>query len=379
MKTTSPKTLLLGKRQPQDLSSKSALSTGSTLLNLACSDLPDAGFLKGGYYYLVGDSTSGKTWLSLTCFAEAVVNKNFKDYEFIFDDVEGGALMDVEHYFGKEVAERMQPPSRTAKGRPIHSTTVESFYYHLSDLIKKGKPFIYVLDSQDALSSVSSEKKFDSQQKASQKEEESKGSFGDGKAKYHSEHLRQALAGIKKLKSILIIIGQTRDNLGMSFDPKTRSGGKALRFYANIEIWSSVVGKLKKVVRGRERTVGTKCLAEVKKNRVTGKVGKDRSVTIPIYYGLGIDDVGSCVDYLILEQHWKEFKKPKEADEEETGEKKDKKKQYDAHDLLFQGSREKLIRYIEEEDLEEKVKAITASVWKQVEEECAPNRKKRYV
>jgi hypothetical protein len=54
-----------------------ALSTGSTLLNLACSDRPDAGYFKGAYYYLVGDSQAGKTWLLLSCFAEACRNPQF--------------------------------------------------------------------------------------------------------------------------------------------------------------------------------------------------------------------------------------------------------------------------------------------------------------
>jgi len=349
-------------RQRLDISSKSALSTGSTLLNLACSDLPDVGFLKGGYYYLVGDSTSGKTWLSLTCFAEAAAHEAFKGYRFIFDDVENGALMDLEHYFGKAAAARIEPPSWKGS-TPVFSSTVESLYFHLSDLIEAGRPFIYVLDSQDSLTSVSSSKKFKEQQKATEEGEKSAGSFGDGKAKYHSEHLRHVLAGLRKMGSILIIIGQTRDNLGFGFEKKTRSGGKALRFYAHLEIWTSVFKKITKLVRGKPRTVGVRCLAEVKKNRVTGKIGKDRSVEIPIYYGLGIDDVGSCVDYLVAEGHWE----------------KKEKTTIIAKEILFEGSRRELIRYIEEEELEGKVRKITGVVWKAVEAECSPNRKMRYI
>lgn len=338
-----------------------ALSTGSTLLNLACSDQPERGFFKGGYFYLVGDSVSGKTWLSLTCFAEATLNKEFKDYRLIFDDVEGGALMDVEYYFGKAVADRMEAPSYKGK-TPVFSTTVESFYYHLDDLIKAGKPFIYVLDSQDSLVSQASSKKFSERKKASEEGEEAAGSYGDGKAKFHSENLRQVLAGLRKTKSILIIIGQTRDNLGFGFEQKTRSGGRALRFYANLEIWTSVAGKIKKLVRGKERTIGVRCLAEVKKNRVTGKVGKDRSVEIPIYYNLGIDDVGSCVDYLVSEKHWKKLDK----------------KTIDAPDILIEGSRTAIIKHIEEEGLEDKVRELTAQVWQAVEKESLPQRKRRY-
>lgn len=346
---------LLTKREKVVLSSGSAVSSGSTLLNLACTDTPDCCFSKGGYYYLVGDSTSGKTWTSLTCFAEACQNPAFKGYRLILDDVEGGAQMDIEHYFGKEVDKRMER---------VCSRTIQKFYYHMQDAIEQGDPFIYVLDSQDALDSASSKKKFKEQRQASEKGEKETGSFGDGKAKYHSENIRWVLSGLRKTKSILIIIGQTRDNLGMGFEKKTRSGGKALRFYANLEIWTSVKGKIKKFVRDKDRTIGAQCLAEVKKNRVTGKIGKDRSVLVPIYYDLGIDDVGSCVDFLIAEKHW--------------GKAKESKSVYDATDIWFEGKRDEIIAYIEEEDLEQKVKQITAQVWKEIENECLSNRKKRY-
>jgi RecA/RadA recombinase len=364
--TESIKSNLLRKREKPVLSEEGALSTGSTLLNLACSDNPNFGFVKGRYYYLVGDSASGKTWTSLTCFAEACKSKGFQDYRLIFDDVEGGAMMDIEHYFGKDVAKRIEPPA-IRNGKPIYSTTVESFYYHISDILKEGDPFIYVLDSQDSLTSDASAKKFTEQQKAEEKKDDKVGSYGDAKAKYHSEHIRLILAELRHTGSILIIIGQTRDNLGFGFETKTRSGGRALRFYATLEIWTSVAGKVERMVRGKERTVGVNCLAEVKKNRVDGKVGKDRAAKIPILYDVGIDDVGSCVDYLITEQHWAKIK--------EEG---SNRKIYDAHDIFFKGSREKIVQFIENEDLEEKVRGIVAKVWAEVEEESRPVRKRRY-
>jgi RecA/RadA recombinase len=361
------KKALLAKREKLVLSRRSALSTGSTLLNLACSDRPDCGFIKGAYYFLVGDSASGKTWLSLSCFAESILNEHFRDYRLIFDDVEGGALMDIEHYFGKKVARKMEPPARKPNGTPVYSDTVESFYYNLEDAIKRGDPFIYVLDSQDALDSAYQAKKFSAQKKASENGKEEKGSYGDGKAKYHSEHIRHALSGIRKTKSILIIIGQTRDNLGFGFEPKSRSGGKALRFYANLEIWTSVGKKIKKTVRSIPRTVGVYCLAEVRKNRITGKVGKDRSVTIPIHYDFGIDDVGSCVDFLILNGHWPRVGKSAKG-----------KRVYKVNER-FEGTRSEIIYYIEQAGLEEKLRGAVATLWRTIEQECQlVDRKRRY-
>lgn len=340
-----------------------ALSTGSTLLNLACTDHPDKGFIKGGYYYLVGDSISGKTWLSLTCFAEACRNPALDGYRLIFDDVEGGALMDIRRYFGKAVAERMEPP-RVKEGEPVFSSTVESFYLHITRALESGRPFIYVLDSQDALTSTASVELFEKQRAALEKgTDDLAKSYGDGKAKYHSEHLRRVLAGIRDTGSILIIIGQTRENLGFGFETKTRAGGRALRFYANLEIWTSVAGKVTKVVRGKERTLGVRTLVEIKKNRITGKIGKDRSVIIPIHYDLGIDDVGSCVDYLLSEKHWQGT---------------EGKRAFQAPEFHFEGTRENLIRHIEENNLEEKLRRTVASVWSKVEEETRVERKRRY-
>lgn len=325
------------------------------------------GFTAGGYIYLVGDSASGKTWTSLTCFAEAMRNPEFKDYRLIYDDVEGGALMDFAYYFGEKVAKRMEAPAYKKK-QPVFSQTVESFYYNLQSAIDAGRPFIYVLDSQDALTSEASTKKFKSQREASETGDAVKGSYGDGKAKYHSEHIREALQGIRRTKSILIVIGQTRDNLGFGFEKKTRSGGKALIFYANLIVWTAIAYKLKKAVRGKDRTVGIVCSAEVRKNRITGKIGKDRSVEIPIYYGLGMDDIGSCVDYLITEKHWKKVKVEGEGN----------KKLIKAPEFLFEGSRGKLIQYIEEEGLEAKLRKIVAQVWNEIEQETQPDRKRRY-
>lgn len=296
----------------------------------------------------------------MTCFAEACLNDAFKDYRLIYDDVEGGALMDIANCFGKEVANKLEAPSYNGDV-PIMSDTVESFYYHISDLVDEGRPFIYVLDSQDSLTSTASEEKFHKQKAAREEGKDAKGSYGDGKAKYHSEHLRLVLSKLRRMGSILIVIGQTRDNLGFGFAEKTRSGGKALRFYANLEIWSSVVGKITRKVRGRDRVVGSKIQLEIKKNRLTGKIGKDRSVVVPILYGLGFDDIASCVSFLIQEKHWKKSGSGFEAPE-----------------ISCSGSKAQIIAHIEENNLEHTVRKLTGKVWRQVEAECIVPRKKRY-
>ena len=53
------------------------LKTGSTVLDLAISGRRAGGIPKGKYVWMVGDSSSGKTFLMLTCLAEASINKGF--------------------------------------------------------------------------------------------------------------------------------------------------------------------------------------------------------------------------------------------------------------------------------------------------------------
>ncbi len=366
MKTEDVKQTLRKKHKREKLTNSSFLSTGSTLLNLALTSKPNCGFVKGKYHFIVGDSTSGKTFLSLTCLAEAANNPQFKKYRFIYDNAEGGALMDIEKFFGSKVAARMQPPERAfAQSGPeaaIYSTTIEEFYYHIDDAIKKEKPFIYILDSMDSLSSKDEESKFKQQKDASRKGKIVAGSYGDGKAKKNSAGIRQLLGPLNKSGSILIIINQTRDNIGFGFEKKTRSGGHALRFYATWEIWSSVVGKITKTVQEKKRQLGVTCRIKIKKNRITGR---ERSVDIPIYHSFGIDDIGSCIDFLIDEKHWKK-KKTKKA------------KGYYAKEFSFIGSKESLVKYIEEKEMEVDLRDLVGEVWNNIEKACTVKRKKRY-
>lgn len=348
------------------LQRRDLLSTGSTLLNLACSGNPMGGFLKGKFYYVVGDSASGKTLLSMTCFAEAAHNGCFDDYRLIFDNAEGGMEMDLDNLFSERVADRIEPPAKNGD-EPIYSDTIETFYFHLEDALNAKQPCIYILDSMDALFSKAAEEKFKQQKRAYQKsqgkdegEEEEKvaGSYGDGKAKKNSEFLRRAVSKLRKTGSILIILSQTRDNIGSMYGGKTHAGGRALRFYCTTEIWTSIVKVLKRNVRGKDREIGVKAKAEVKKNRITGRLAR---VVVDIYPEIGIDDIGSCIDYLVEEGFWITNKNTIAA----TG-------------LGLQGTREKIIRQIEKQGLERPLRKLCGDCWKQVQEACSLNRKRRY-
>lgn len=356
MKNEDYKKILLHKHKERKLTGEDFLSTGSTVLNCACTDNPNRGFIKGHYYHIVGDSISGKTWLSLTCLAEAALNPNFDNHRFIYDNGEGGALMNIEKYFGKAVAERIEPPAGT-RSKPKYARLLEEFYYYLADAFETGKPFIYIKDSLDVSTSLADQELFKENKKLFEKGRETKNTYGMSKAKINSEYMKNVVSELgHEGQSIVIGISQSRDNIG-GFE-KTNAGGHALKFYATLQLWSSVKEKLKKTVLGKPRQTGILCQIKVKKNRVTGK---ERVVTIPIYHSFGIDDIGSCVSYLIDEGHWPE-----------------KSGIITASEMNFEGKFEKFVRHIEREELEKDLRNIVGDVWNEIEEASVMNRKKRY-
>lgn len=355
--------LLRDKRKgPEVLDPDDLLSTGSTLVNLALSGKARGGLYAGKYYHLVGDSDSGKTFLSLTCFAEAAMNPRFKDYELIHDNAEDGSLMDLTEFFGRRTAERIRPP-RGTKSSPKFSDSVEEFYYNLDDALAGDRPCIYVLDSMDAVTATADSKKFGEQKKAARRKAEGesveeKGSYGMAKAKLNSSQIREVFNRLKKTKSILIIISHAKQNVGFGFEEKTYSGGTALKYYAHAQIWTSPAGQIKKKVKNKDRNLGTLVQVRIKKNRQTGR---KVPVKVPIYWAFGIDDLGSCIDYLLEEGHWKKRGGVIEATEFEVSLKKDE-----------------LIAHVEASGLEEDLRMAVGDVWDEIRKACVPERKKRY-
>jgi len=360
--------LKAARREPDNVPSPAdMLSTGSAMLNLACSGRVSGGWPKGYYIYFIGDSDSGKTFFTMTGFAEAAINPRFNNYRLIYDPGEYGAQMDLKKYFGEAAAKRIEPPAKTKEGADRPSESVEEFYYNLDDALTAaakpgGRPFIYVLDSMDALSSKAEAKKFAEKKKAHQSDKKTPGDYGDGKAKVNSAGLRRVLTPLQETGSILVIINQTRDNpaAGQFESSKTHSGGHALTFYSSITLWSSPGKVLKKKVRGKDRQIGRQVRIDVKRSRLTGK---QRSVTVPIYYSYGIDDIGSCVSYLADEGHW-----PRNKDGVINAE----------ADFGIKGFVSVVVKKIEDDGKERELRRLVQKVWNEVEAALVLDRKKRY-
>jgi len=344
------------------LSERNLLSTGCTLLNLNMTGRPDGGWVTGHYFLFVGDSDSGKSWFMHTALAEASINPTFDDHRLIYDNTEVKSLMDIGRFFGQRCADRIEPP-RLIDGDPTFSQTTEEFYYHLDDAVEEKRPFIYILDSQDSLSSERESTKFDkkkSKARGKKNTQVSDGDYSDGKAKSHSSNLRQFMGPLADMNSLLIVVNQARDSFSM-YERDSYSGGRALKYYSVAQLWSYNAGMIHRDFRGIKRQLGIRARIKVKKNHITGKMG---DVEVPIYHSHGIDDVGCNVDYLLTESVWK----------------KNSKGIITATGLgpTMELQREKLIRQIEEKDLEEDLAELVGDTWEGVQKATAVKRKPRY-
>lgn len=343
-----------------ELKKENFLSSGSVLINLSLTGRTYGAYVKGKYFLIAGDSTAGKTWLGLSALAEAARNRHFDDYDLIYDPAEDGNLIDIDTHFGEKTADRITTPTLDENGEPQASYFIEDFYFSLFARLKNPKPFVWVLDSMDGLTTKEEVKKVAKDMAKHAKGKDLGGSYGDGKAKINSQNLRRAVALIKAHGSILIIIAQLKDNMDpMGFEPKSRSGGKALRYYATAEFWLSLAGAFKKNVRGKNRHTGNRVLCRVKKNRITGQTHQVKTAIYPSY---GLDDIGSSIDYLLEEKWWTK-----------------KKGVLNTRGVFGKLSKDKIIRAVESDEKGmKKLRMEVLACWKSIEGALKLRRKPRY-
>jgi hypothetical protein len=119
-----------------------------------------------------------------------------------------------------------------------------------------------------------------------------KGSYQMDSAKFLSQEFFKNITDLTEQNHVLlIIISQVRDKIGAMFPTQTRSGGRALDFYAHTALWLATVSKIKR----RERDVGVVVLAKTKKSKTPRPF---RECLFTLLFDYGLDDVGSNIDYL---------------------------------------------------------------------------------
>jgi len=352
---------------PKTITPDRLIPSGATLLNCACSDNPFGAFAKGSINTIPGKSASGKTALMLTMLAACASMPEFDDYELILDDGEAAQSFDLEYLFPVLVG-RLKAPRYDGE-IPIHSNTIEDFEGNILLRCKAGKPFIHVLDSLDALSSTAEidreYKNAVKNAKTTEEKEKAKQSYGTEKARIISQTLRMVNGKIKNSDSALFIVQQTKQNLNKIFKSQPNwvtSGGEAPFFYSFHRIYTNSIKNHTDESRNIKHKIGGRTQVQVIKNKLNGK---KRTIEFDIYEDLGIDDVASNVDFL-----------------KKTNEIKMKGAYMKFPQILGdeQMYRANLIKFIEKENLEEKVQKIVGEVWNQIEKDIRlSDRKRRFV
>jgi len=284
------------------------LPSGSSMLNLALADNVYGGIKPGTIINIAGEFGVGKTMIAETIAAEIAHNPAFDGLDIIYDEPERAMAMDIGRLFGQKTLERLQAPRVDEEGQPVYSETVEQFFANVLARIDAKKPFVYLLDSLDALPDQSEVELGADLRKDAEKAGADltnlnmKGNYGGvPKAKLMSQILRIIVSGLHKTKSTLFIISQIRENISRGYgqSSKVKSGGKALDFYSSVIVFLDHKQKIEKTLKsGAKFTIGALVVANVTKNKLTGK---KRKVEFSIFYDYGIDDLTSCIDFLVAE------------------------------------------------------------------------------
>lgn len=248
----------LGRLTPEELK---IVSTGSLQLNQA---MGIGGTAVGKFIELFGAESCGKSTITLHQITE---------YQKAFPE-KRVALFDYEHSFDKNYALAL-------------GVNVDNLLIYQPETQEEGYDMIIALIEKDIVSCVV----IDSQTAAMPKAI-LQGEMGDSTIGLQARNNSKFCMKIKGLLDIhnctLFVVSQLRDAIGSMGEPTTTTGGKAIKFYADVrwKIW-----KMNDKVNELNKTT-----VDVVKNKLASPFGQAK---FAIDWGHGIDKLGEIIDFAI--------------------------------------------------------------------------------
>lgn len=250
------------------------VTSGSYMLDLALG----GGWGTGRVVNVVGDRSSGKTLLAI----EAGIN--FAQYS----KASNVRYLEAEHAFDLAYARHLGMPKGVRFDSDNKLVTIQAFEQDFKLFLTdtpKPDPTLYVVDSLDSLSSDEERER-----------DIGDATYGTERAKMMSNFFRARNADAEEANCTLFVLSQLRDKINVRFgETQTRSGGKAMDYYASQIVWLAEIGKIKREYKHVEIIQGIRTRVRVKKN----KLGLPfREATLNIIFGYGIDDEKSMLAWL---------------------------------------------------------------------------------
>lgn len=255
--------------------------TGCTLLDCVIGGGQGGGWPLGRIVNIVGDKSVGKSLLAIEACAN--FTRQYPKGKIRYREAE--AAFDVPY------AETLGLPTKSVdfgpQGIATQWHTVDAIFDDLEKCVSRISPVpgMYIIDSLDALSTLEERHR-----------DRSKGTYGAQKPKILSELFRCLAADFKAANMNIIFISQIRDKIGVTFGAKySRTGGKALDFYASIVLYLSHVETIYHTVKGVKRAVAVRIRAKCTKNKIHLPF---RDCEFVIRFGFGVDDLAANLNWL---------------------------------------------------------------------------------